>query len=105
MAWTDLSSTTPENWGVTVFNQQNVTGVVIPPDDEPIKDVNISAGSASFSWPERSVLNQLSYSYNIPGFENGYQPDSTPSPVNGDLDTPSVGGEWPNARFLYPRGY
>lgn len=105
MAWTDLSNSASDTWGIAAFLEETSTGVATLPDGEQVLGSDVSFNENNSSYPYSIAINSLNLSYNLPGFDIGYQPDSTPSPIVGNLDTPSTGGTWPTSRFLYPRGY
>ena len=97
MAWTDYSSTLANGWdsaiGSTAYDTEvNTRG------EELFHRVTIGSSSAG-------LINSIDKSYNIPGFDDGYQPEGVNNPVTGDLGGGSGGGSArPSSGFLYPRG-
>jgi hypothetical protein len=90
MAWTDYSSTLANGWdsaiGSTFYDTSiNTSG------EEFFYRVTISSSSLE-------LINSVDNSYNIPGFDDGYQPEGVNNPIAGDLgggsgsNTPAVRG-------------
>ena len=101
MAWTVYSSTPANGWDSAV-------GAVIYDAAVNVRD----AGEELFFRVTLNIdspiggVNSLSDSYNIPGFDDGYQPAGVNNPIAGDLGGGSGGGgpTRPTSGMLYPRG-
>lgn len=96
MAWTDYSSLASGSWawGSAPTSTGVILSVVVPPNPADII-VGVSVAAP---------INNLENSYNIPGFEDGYQPANVPDPIANNIG--SGGGSLrPSSGFLYPRGY
>lgn len=102
MAWTDLTNEDPNSWVLVrnIANEPNTkfdtSSLRIPAIhvDNAIQGVIVSVARLS--------------ALNVPGYDDGYQPNYVPNPIVNNIDQPDPDagtGEWPEARFLYPRGY
>lgn len=98
MAWTDYTTTLPADWSADIGSNVN-SSVCMYDHRTPVGgDLLVAASTAE-------VISRLSNSYNIPGFDDGYQPDGVSDPIQGDLGGGSGGGSTrPSSGFLYPRG-
>ena len=100
MAWTNYSTTAPNSWAPTIGSTISKTNVGIDPT-EPPEGFNVGCSLACI------FINHapLGTAYNIPGFDSGFQPASTPSPISNNIDEGGGGGSSrPASGFLYPRG-
>ncbi len=98
MAWTDYSNTAANSWDSAIGTVNYSTGIIIrDAGEESFYRVVLNVNS-SFS-----QINTLSGSYNIPGFDDGYQPEGVSNPIAGDLGGGSGGSSRPSTGFLYPR--
>ena len=105
MAWTDYSSTVPASWDANApGSNQNSTGVQII--DELIEYPCTVNHADNANGSSTTILNVLAYSYNIPGFDDGYQPDGVSDPIGGSIGGGGGGGgsQRPSSGFIYPRG-
>ena len=102
MAWTDYSITEANAWDPAIGTSTSSTAVIEPNDNF---DLVVAATLAS-TYPYITVVNSVTEHFNIPGFDVGWQPSSTPSPINNNIDQASGGGgsARPSSGFLYPRG-
>lgn len=102
MSWTDYSNTTADLYG---FGEtESSTDVFLASDGEPfVLDGIFVVNSQAIE------VNNLFESYNILGFEDGYQPNYVPNPITGNIDEPDPNGGGggstrPATGMLYPRG-
>ena len=103
MSWTDYSNTTADLW--VPASSVNSTDVFIQIGFESWQ---IDGFFTALSTPGIPV-NSLAESYNIPGFDDGYQPSYVPNPIEGNLGEPDPNGggggsSRPTTGFLHPRG-
>lgn len=100
MAWTDYSSTLANAWDSSIGTTNYASNISIrDAGEELFYRVNLN-GSASVG-----RINSLDKSYNIPGFDDGYQPEGVNNPIEGDLGGGGGGGSTrPASGMLYPRG-
>ena len=100
MAWTDYSSTASNLWDASIGTATNASTFLLSEEQEFLA----VAASTSAAYPFVTGINALEDSYNIPGFDDGYQPDGTSNPISGDMGGGGGGGVRPSSGFLYPRG-
>jgi len=68
-------------------------------------DSTAIAGDVMVGVSVAGIINNIDDSYNIPGFENGYQPAGVPETIANNIGTGGGGGSTrPSSGFLYPRG-
>ncbi len=98
MAWTDYSTTESASWASTVGSESNSSGVIAATEEPPAGGVAVGTSATAF-------INDLSSSYNVPGFDDGYAP-ATPDPIANNISDGGSGGgsTRPSTGFLYPRG-
>ena len=102
MAWTDYSSTQSNSWDSAIGTAAYDTGISLRDvGEESFPRIMMNASSQRAGY-----INTLSESYNIPGFDDGYQPEGVSNPIEGDLGGGSGGGgsTRPASGMLYPRG-
>ena len=102
MAWTDLTNEDPNSWTL-VREIADVTDVKLDTNSLQL----LSVAAAYYSQGLDESVARLS-TLNVPGFDDGYQPNYVPNPIANNIDQPDPDagtGEWPESRFLYPRGY
>ncbi len=101
MAWTDITTQDPNSW--TLARTITVHEAFIDTGD-------LSELTQMFSATTSSFISTISVprlsGFNIPGYDDGYQPASTPDPINNDFNEGGGGGgsTRPTSGFLYPRG-
>lgn len=100
MAWTDYSSTLANGWDSGMGTVTYDTSINTRDGGEELFNrVTINSNSPV------GVVNSIDNSYNIPGFDDGYQPEGVNNPITGDLGGGSGGGSTrPASGMLYPRG-
>jgi len=99
MAWTDFSNTASDDWTVSIFRTSDVTGFTLDSSAPPTDSIVLPDTFGIVS------ISSLAETYNIPGFEDGYQPASTPDPIANNIDEGGGGGSTrPSSGLLYPRG-
>lgn len=99
MAWTDYSSTEPNSWSSTIGSVTNSTGVALDSSEPPSGVVLGSTTNIAVS------ISTLGATYNVPGFDDGYQPAGVPDPIANNIDEGGGGGSArPSSGLLYPRG-
>lgn len=99
MAWTDYSSTEPNSWSSTIGSVVNSTGMVLDSSEPPSS--NILNSNSIIALP----INTLGTTYNVSGFDEGYQPAGVPDPIANNIDEGGGGGSTrPSSGLLYPRG-
>lgn len=97
MAWTDYSNTPSNAWDSQMGAATNQIGLFVNTTPPPLQCVYVCKISVT-------EVNDLSGSYNIPGFGDGYAP-ATPTPIANNIDQGGGGGSTrPSSGFLYPRG-
>ena len=101
MAWTDYSSTLANGYDASLPAAVYDDTITVQLGDE------VTVGFVGVN--EQAIvrnLNSLAESYNIPGYDDGYQPLGVNNPINKDLGGGSGGGgpTRPTSGFLYPRG-
>ena len=108
MAWTDYSNTVPSAWDAGIGQVVNSIGSFAI--EEGIFDTVNFATNNTYA-PYAVGPNFLDNSYNIPGFDDGYQPSSTPDPIDNNISEgggsppdPGGGSTRPTSGMLYPRG-
>ena len=108
MAWTDYSSTIPSAWDSSIGQVVNSSGSFAI--EEGVFDI-VNFATSSTNPPYVVGAGLLINSYNIPGFDDGYQPSSTPDPIDNNIDEggggppgPGGGSTRPTSGMLYPRG-
>lgn len=108
MAWTDITNEDSNNWPLTRRITTDTLGVDL---SEDWVNKTIVGFSDVLYTREESVLR--TGTLNIPGFDIGYQPASTPDPIINNIDTPCPddgggsgdgGSTRPTSGMIYPRG-
>ena len=99
MAWTDYSSTQANSWDSAIGAVSYSTSVIIRDPGEELFYRVVANINTTYA-----AINTLSDSYNIPGFDDGYQPEGVNNPIEGDLGGGGGGSTRPTGGFLYPRG-
>lgn len=106
MAWTDLSDVDPATWDSSYGSYVNSTGL------SATHAIDVaSVGVGVFAAVE---INSLEASFNVPGFDDGYQPAGTKDPIMNNMNEfdlsvcPPGGGDpgastRPSVGLLYPR--
>lgn len=95
MAWTDYSSTASGSWAWG--SQPGSTSIML--------DSTVLASDVMVGVSVAGTINIIEDSYNIPGFEDGYQPAGVPETIANNIGTGGGGGSArPGSGFLYPRG-
>ena len=100
MTWTNYSTTPPNSWSVEIGANYDVTNSwadnSLPPIVNTTYNPQIVVGN----------VNTLRASYNIPGYEDGYQPAGVSDPISGSFGAGGGGGgsTRPTTGMLYPRG-
>ena len=102
MSWTDYSSTTADGYSEHIGKVQNSTKIFIDTSTPPLEDQVYVRVDVHVD------VNRIGKSYNLPGFDVGYQPLGVANPIAGDLGG-GTGGSGaagrPPTGFLFPRGY
>ena len=98
MAWTDYSNTIPANWDPVIpWNTPTSNGIGV---SQEVMEPSVNIGSEKVI-----TINSLEQSYNLPGFDDGYQPTGVSNPIMGSMGGGGGGGPTrPSSGFLYPRG-
>jgi len=99
MAWTDFSNTASDDWTVAVYRAANVVGFTLDLSTPP------TSGFIRNNTEPGLSISALGTSFNVLGFEDGYQPASTPDPIANNIGEGGGGGSTrPSSGLLYPRG-
>jgi hypothetical protein len=80
MAWTDYSNTLPNGWDSSIGEVDYDASVNLRDSGEELFYIISMKGD-----PPMRGINSIDDSYNIPGFEDGYQPEGVNNPITGDL--------------------
>lgn len=108
MSWTNESSTFPNSWGASAPGVVTSLSSMSFIPDEYFEFMAFAYSATNRSYPYRQEITSVERSYNIPGFDDGYQPEGVNNPIRGDLGGGEGGGGGgptrPTSGFLYPRG-
>ncbi len=98
MAWTDYSSTLANGWDSGMGTVAYDASVSTRDGGEELFN-RVTLPSDAFR-----TINSIGNSYNIPGFDDGYQPEGVNNPIAGNLGGGGGGSTRPASGMLYPRG-